>query len=248
MNVLKASKTWMLLLFLGLSLVACQEDDLIDIPEEPTTESPAAPQPDLGPGDGAFWAINAITTTTQPVIGSLDTEIGTAVAVLSNDNFNSYIDAGDIQVMGNALTKNENKSYTYIPGTTQPLGLQFPTTFDWSIGGSGSVTAFNHTVEFPFPDLGKITSAETVTKADGYTLTCESVGNADAILFLVGGVVKEVAGDVTSVDFTASELAGVSTGTNFIQIAAYTYKEETIGGKTYYFGNETVRSVTVEVK
>ncbi len=245
MKRIQKNNVWMLLLFLGLSFTACMEDE-DPIIEDPVATTPAAPSPTVGLGDGAFWGINAISTVTTPI--TLDTEIGTAVAFLTNDNFNSFVDAGAISVMDAALTVNENKSYVYLPGITQPLGLQYPSSYDWTVAGAGSVTGFTHTVDFPFPSLGAITSGNEVVKASGYTLTCQNVSRADSIIYIVGEAIKTVAGDVTSVEFTADDLKNVTTGSSFIQIAAYTYKPEEINNKTYYFGNETVRSEVVEIK
>lgn len=229
-----------------LTFTACVEDDIPMITDPTTEETPTAPNPDVGPGDGAFWAVNSITTISTPI--TLDTEVGTAVAVFSNDNFNSFVEAGEVSIMEEALTKNDNNSYVYIPGTTQPLGLQFSSDYQWKVAGAGAVAGFDHTVDFDFPELGAITSGTTVTKADGYTLTCQSVAKADSVIYLVGGALKTVAGNVTTVEFTADDLAGVATGASFVQIAAYIYKEATKNGKTYYFGNETVRSQVVEIK
>ncbi len=242
-----ATNLWMLLLFLTLSLVACKEDEAME-PEETTTESPAAPQPSVGDGDGAFWAIQSISTIDQPIIGPIDTKIGTAVGLVTPDNFTSFVDAGAVSVMGKALEQNDNNSYTYIPGLTEPTGLDFPASFQWSIGGAGNVTAFDHTVDFAFPDVDAITSAATVEKASGYTLSCGEVSQAMGVIFQVGDVLKEVTGNVNTLEFTADDLVNVPTGSSVVQVAAFTYKEEMIGGKTYYFGTETVRSLIVEIK
>ncbi len=245
MKRIQKNNVWMLLLFLGLSFTACKED-IIPMEEDPATTAPAAPNPTVGDGSGAFWGINAISTVTTPI--TLDTEIGTAVAFLTNDNFNSFVDAGSISVMDAALTANDNKSYVYLPGITQPLGLQYSSSYEWNVAGAGAVAGFTHTVDFPFPDLGVITSGNEVVKADGYTLTCQNVAQADSIIYIVGEAIKTVAGDVTSVEFTAEDLKGVTAGPSFVQIAAYTYKPAEINNETYYFGNETVRSEVVEIK
>lgn len=246
MKPFKAIPFALLSLALILTFTACVEDDIPMITDPTASETPAAPNPEVGPGDGAFWAIKSITTVTTPI--TLDTEVGTAVAVFTNNNFNSFIEAGEVTILDEALTKNENNSYVYIPGTSQPLGLSFSGDYQWKVAGAGTVAAFDHTVDFDFPGLGMITSGNTVTKADGYTLTCQNVSKADSIIYSVGGVLKTVGGEVTSVEFTAADLADVSTGSSYIQIAAYTYRPVDKNGKTYYFGNETVRSQVVEIK
>ncbi len=237
---------WMPVLILVLSLVACQEDDALD-PNDSSDNSTAL-QPVLGEGDGAFWAINTITTTEQPVVGPIDIELGTALGLVTPDNFERFVDAGTVSVLDRALTRNDNNSYTYIPEVTDPTGLIFPSSFQWSVSGAGDVASFEHTVDFAFPEVEAITSAVKVEKASGYTLTCAGVSGAEGVIFQVGNVLKEVTGNSDSVAFTADELAGVPSGASLVQVAAFTYREETIGGKTYYFGNQTVRSVSVEIE
>jgi hypothetical protein len=93
-----------------------------------------------------------------------------------------------------------------------------------------------------------VSSANTVVRANGYTLTTSYVTGADSVIFVVGGVSKTMAGNTTSCSFTAAELSGLSTGTSIVQIAPWTYTSEVIDGKTIYFGKEIVHSRTVTIQ
>ncbi len=90
--------------------------------------------------------------------------------------------------------------------------------------------AFSHTVQVPFPSVGAITSSTDVSKA-GYTLSVASVSNADSVYFQVGSVVKALAGNASSCEFSASELSSLGTGQSIIQVAPIRMTNAQYGGK-----------------
>jgi hypothetical protein len=87
-----------------------------------------------------------------------------------------------------------------------------------------------------------------VDKSADYTISISSVSNADSIIYVVSGVTKTTAGNVTSCTFSAEELAGAPSGAGIIQAAPYAYSDQEFSGKTVYFVKEKVvsKSVTIE--
>lgn len=239
-------------LALAISLVSCKKDE-----EEPaattggSTQDSAQTYPTPGDADGVMVAVKAVTVTDTP-IGPIETILGTAVSVFTDDGFASgdFITAGSVSCNGGELALNPNNSYTFTDiSTTNPTGLDFNSDVQWEVsGGNGIPTiSFNADV-FGFPTVGQITSGDTVDKASGYTVSCASVSGADSVLFLVGGATKTLAGSATSCAFSASDLSDVDTGTNVVQVAAYVSNPTTFDTKKIYFINEFVQSQTVTVQ
>ncbi|MBZ0241594.1 MAG: hypothetical protein K8F24_00120 [Bacteroidales bacterium] len=226
----------------GLTLASCnkKDDDNPDPDPNPGTENPT---PQLGAG--TLVAVKTLNTTDTP-IGPITTQLGLGVAAFSSDNWASFLDAGSVQLDGNALTKNANNSYVFMPSVTNPMGIEFGSTVVWDVAGNGSIPAFSHTVQIPFPSLGAITSSTDVSKS-GYTLSVASVSNADSVYFQVGDVLKVIAGNARSCEFSASELSGLGTGQSIIQVAPYRISNAQYGGKTFYFINETTVSASANI-
>lgn len=226
----------------GLTLASCNKKD-DDNPDPGTNPGTTNPTPQLGVG--TLVAIKTVNTTDTP-IGPITTELGLGVAVFSSDNWATFTDAGALTLNGSALTKNANNSYVFMPSLTNPMGIEFGSSVVWDVAGNGSTPAFSHTVQVPFPSVGAITSSTDVSKA-GYTLSVASVNNADSVYFQVGEVVKALAGNARSCQFSASELSGISTGQSIIQVAPYKLSNAQYGGKTYYFINETTVSASANI-
>lgn len=232
------------LLVAGLTLASCNKKDDDDVDpgggNNPGTENPT---PQLGVG--TLVAVKTLNTTDTP-IGPITTELGLGVAVFSSDNWSSFQDAGSVQLNGNALTKNANNSYIFMPSATNPMGIELGSTVVWDVAGNGSIPAFSHTVQTTFPSLGAITSSTDVSKS-GYTLSVASVSNADSVYFQVGEVLKVLGGNARSCEFSASELSGLSTGQSIIQVAPYKISNAQYGGKTFYFINESTISASANI-
>ncbi|MDA3941962.1 MAG: hypothetical protein PF694_00320 [Bacteroidetes bacterium] len=233
-----------MLLIAGLTMASCnKKDDENPDPgggDDPSTENPS---PQLGAG--TLVAIKTQNTTSTP-IGDITTTIGLGVAAFSSNGYSSLTDAGSVQLNGNALTKQSNNSYVFMPSITNPTGIELGNTIEWEVAGNGDTPAFSHTVQAPFPTVGAITSSTDVSKS-GYTLTVASVTNADSVYFQVGNVLKALAGNTRSYEFTAAELSGLSTGQSIIQVAPYKISQAAYGGKNFYFVNETTVSASANI-
>lgn len=247
MNLKIQSLTFLFLFALmGSLFTSCAEDELPGTPD-PVDEPSASPTPTIDDGFGALWAINSISSTSTP-LGNVDTELGTAVAFFSENNFSSFVAAGDVSIAGEDLEKMENNSYVHIPGVSNPLGLTFPDDYNWTVTGAGNVPSFTTPGLSTFPTVGQINSETTVSKSAGYTLSCAGIEDAREVLFLVGGVAKTVDGNTTQVEFSSSDLGGLEPGPNVVQVAAYTIEEREIEGKQIWVGIETVRTQSVDIQ
>lgn len=248
---MKMTWNWALLLLLAgaVTLSSCKKDEDEEPTPDPTPSTSSVPTtPVFSNADGALWAVNSITITTMPIVGEVDTEIGIAVGAFANEgNFDDLVNVGTVKVDDQSLTRNTNNSYTLTPGLTNPSGIEYGNIVDWEVTGGGDFGAFTYSSNIAWPTLTPITSGETVSKSAGYTLTVNSVSNADSVLFLVGSVVKTIPGNATSCTFSADELSGLSNGTSVATVAPYASTPQTLGGKTIYVGKEAVRTRTITI-
>lgn len=214
----------------------------------------AAPEPILPAYTGEYGAlvgIKTVTSTTTPV-GTFDTELGTAVAVFSQNGGTSFQTAGTISVATgttNTLTLSSNNAYVYIPTVTDITGIDFSGSQTWN-GTGGTWPSFTATTNQGFATVGTITSGEVFLSAT-YNLTSSGVTDADSIYYAVYGpsgskVILE-AGTTSSHTFSVADLSTLGTGSGFIQITAIKYESQTIGGRPYYIINETVRTKQVNI-
>lgn len=244
------NKTLSILLCLGLIMTSCSDDDDSEPQTDQQTQQESADTfPTPSDADGTCVAVKSTSITDTP-IGPITTIIGTAVAVFSDDGFNSFISAGTVSCNTSELTLNTNNSYVFDQITqTNPTGIDYNGDVMWSVTGGNGIASFDHNANnIGFPTAGAITSSDQIDIASGYTLTCESVSGADSVLFLIGGTTKTLAGNATECTFTAAELADVDTGTNIAQVAAYVLAPTDFGDTRIYFVNETVQSKTVTVQ
>ncbi|WP_343634397.1 hypothetical protein [Fluviicola sp.] len=244
---MKNSKTTFFVLLCSLSVFmsSCKKENII--PEEPTPAPVSTPAGNTTPvpsnADGVMWAIKSSTTMQGFTI-----EIGTAVGLFMNGT-TDLVDVGAVSVNSQNLAKASNNAYTFTPGQTMPTGLDFSSSTNWSVAGGSGHAAFTYDASaLAFPTGSAITSGATVTKANGYTLTCSTVSDADSTLFVIGNVSKTVAGSSNSCTFTASELSGLSAGTSVAMIVPYKLMQTTINGKNYYFGKERVNQLAVTIE
>ncbi|MEZ5047870.1 MAG: hypothetical protein R2831_12870 [Chitinophagaceae bacterium] len=222
-------------------------------PTTPTTPSTTAPQPTFSGGDGALIAVKSITKTT--VAGfPIETEIGTGVAVFGNLSAQTYTDAGTITLNSKSLSKQTNNSYTFIPSTTDPTGIDFSSGINWNVGGSSSVTAFNYNANsIGFPTGDEIVGSNTISSNSSFTVsTATTISNSDSVYFQMAGtggvVLKRMAGNTSSVTFSASELQSVGKGSASIVVAPFRYTQQTINGKAIWVINETAFSKIVTIE
>jgi len=249
------AKKLLVLLIIGITLFSCAKDDDTPAPTVTPTPTPTpAPtgnasgnaQPNFIGADATMWAVNSVTVTTV-ANNTITTTIGIGVGVFLDGSSNS-VDVGTVQLNSNTLTLNPNNSYVFVPGVSMPTGIGFSGGVNWSVAGGNGFPAITKNLTLSFPTVSEITSSATVTKANGYTLTVNTVTGADSVLFLVGGIDKTIAGNATSCTFSANELSGLANGVTAVQVAAYTSTSETLSGKLIYYGNETVQSKTTTVE
>lgn len=200
---------------------------------------------------GTFATLVGIKTitTTQTVIGPVDSELGTAVAVFSDNGGASFQSAGNVSCNSNALTQNSNNSYVFTPSQANPTGISFGSTVSWE--GTGSTwPAFTGTTAAGFSTVEPISSGNVSTSSN-YTLSCSSVTNADSVYFAVygpdGNVMKVLGPNTNSYTFTAAELSALGAGNGFVQIIGINYDPQNIGSRDYWFLNETVRTSSVTI-
>jgi len=238
------------LLIVGTLAFSCAKEENLPTPEEETTTpTPTSTgntngnaQPNFPGADASLWAVKSMST-----VSGFPITLGIGVGTFF-DGSGNFVSAGTVQLNSNALTLNTNNSYTYTPGMSNPNGIDFTGGVAWDVAGDNGFTAFTKTVTLGFPTVTEITSPTTVTKANGYTVTVNTVTGADSVLFLVGGVDKTIAGNANSCTFSASELSSLVDGSAAVQVAAYITTNETVAGKLVYYGNETVQSLTVTVE
>lgn len=208
---------------------------------------PPSTTPTFGDGYGVLAAVKSEST-----VQGFTIVIGIATAVFTTDLFSTFVPAGAVSCVGETLTMNTNNSYTFTPGQTSPTGIDFGSNPDpnWSVAGNGNIPGFTHTTTIGFPTAGDVSSSETVTIANGYTLSVPagSVAGADSVLFLVGGVSATEMGNATSHTFSAADLSGLAAGSNVVQVAAYKIEEVTYSSKNFWFVNEIVKTKIVTVQ
>ena len=243
---MKNTKTtfFVLLCSLGMLVSSCKKEDLI--PEEPTPAPVNTPSGSTTPipanADGVMWAIKSTSS-----VQGFSIEIGTAVGIFMNGT-TDLVNVGTVSVNSNNLTASSNNAYTYTPSQMMPTGLDFSST-NWAATGGNGHAAFTYDASsLAFPSGSAITSSATVTKANGYTLTCSNVSDADSTLFMVGNVSKTISGSANSCTFSASELSGLGAGTSVVMIVPYKLMQATVNGKNYYFGKERVNQLAVNIE
>lgn len=230
--------------------VACVKDPFA--PDNSNNSSTPATPNACPNADGAFWAVKSVTKQQSiPNTPAFEITIGTGVGFFTSNGLGA---ATPTRVsVGNATANGTTMDYmgeTYIAtaSASQATGIDWTNGVSWEITGDNGYPAFTHTPTNLFPTATEITSADVVDKGTGYTLTCNTVSNADSVLFLVGGVHKTLGPTATSCTFSSSELSGLDNGTQLVQIVPYTYSSAVFGGKTICFGKEMVQQLSVTVQ
>ena len=133
-------------------------------------------------------------------------------------------------------------------------------TVKWNIGGNSNFTGFNTTVPRGYPVIANPNYLPaTFSKSQPLTLNfgTSNYTNADSIFVLITDnaspttsyVSKYLAGNASSVTFTAAQLSGMSTSSSSAQIVVYAknFSNITNGNKNYIFimQNTLVQFVTI---
>ena len=242
-------------MYLGLLVLllfsACQDD-----PFNPSTNNnntAATPTPNACQNaDAALIAVRSLSK--GPSVGGFPAPtitLGLAVGVFTSNGLPAApparVNVGTVEANGTTL-EYEGETYLNKPGVADPQGINWSSSVNWTVSGDNGFPAFSHTPTNAFPTVTEVTSAATVTKSAGYTLTCDAVGQADSVLFLVGDVGFTKAGNATSHTFSAADLSSLSTGPNFVQIVPYTFSSRSYGSKNVCFINESVQQLAVEIE
>ncbi|HTN17431.1 MAG TPA: hypothetical protein VL092_07125, partial [Chitinophagaceae bacterium] len=220
---------------------------------KPTASTTATPT--YGSGDGAVVALLTRTTTTSFGM-DVDMDLGTGVAVFGNLATGAYTDAGKITLNGTELAKQTNNSYLYIPGISNPTGIDLSGDIKWVV----TTPSFTYNAAAAaggkgMPKAGKIDGSYTsVDISKDFTLAVSgTITKSDSVYFQINGasksLLKRMAAGTTSVTFTASELSGLGkTAGGSVTIAPWNHEEQTLAGKKIHVINELALSRTVEIK
>lgn len=231
------------------NVTATKDDGSCEYAPTGTAPTPPTYTPNFSGTFGALIALRTVTTTSTP-IGEMDTNVGTAVAVFSENGGSTFISAGTVNVDGNSLNVQSNGSYVYQISASSPTGITFGNTVSWA--GDGSAwPSFSRSTTQGFSTIGQISSGNPSTSSD-YTLTANSVAGADSVLFTLAGqnanFLKVLPPNTTSYTFSASEVSAAGAGTGIVQVAGVKYDLQNDGSRDYYLINETVRSKVVTIQ
>lgn len=231
------------------NLAATKDDGSCEYANNSTTPTAPTYTPNFNGTFGALVALKTVTTTSTP-IGNMDTHIGTAVAVFSENGGNNFIAAGTVKANDNILSSQANHSYVYQITAAHPTGIDFDNNVTWT--GDGSAwPAFTATTFQGFATVGEITTGNPKVSSD-YTLVTNQISNADSVLFTLVGendnIMKVLPGNTTSYTFTASEVSSAGAGTGIVQVVGLKYDLQNIDSRDYYLINETVRSKVVTIE
>lgn len=247
-------KKLFLAMSLGVILFASCDKKATTPNTTPTNNNTSATTPIPAGGDGALVAVQTVSKMT---VGGfpITTTLGTGVAVFGNLSTGSYNDAGAVTLNTKALTKQSNNSYVYTPSATDITGIDLSSNIDWSVVGGGSLSGFTYDASAQgMPVADDISgSATTINSANSFTLsTVGSISNSDSVYFQLSGssttIIKRMAGNTSSVTFSASEIQSAGKGTGVIIIAPWNMTSHTLGGKQIYTINEVAltRTITIE--
>lgn len=239
----KLSLVMSLTFVLGLTSCDKDEDDL------PNGDNSNNQTNNTQLGAGTLVAIKSESVQSTPM-GDMTINIGTAVAVFGSDaSFSSFVDAGTVSVNAQNLSKAGNHAYTFTPSMTDPTGIEFGNTVNWSVSGNDAngVPAFDHSMSGGFPSVGRVNVDDELSKSESLTLPVSGVSNADSLVVNVNEAVKIVASGVSSVNFSSNELSSISKGTGIVSIAGVRYTSQAYGGKEFFFLAQTVKQKTVTI-
>lgn len=217
--------------------------------------------------DGALIAVCTISQQSLPGIpgGGVDVKAGTAVAVFGDLDGGNFEDAGTVDVYAGqgtqkySLEKQDNNSYVFKPGTSNPQGPGFEpantnTIPYWDVPGKAIAENAGNT---GFPAKPIISSSQTITKASGYTFTLSADPGADKILYIIASgnkfasktITAGQGSNYTTAVFSASELNDLPASDNaLIQAVPYNQVLKVLNGKNYYFINEVVVSESASLQ
>ncbi len=264
------NRIFILILCIGFAFTSCKKKEGCTDPQAPnydseavtddgscedpvaTTQTPNNPTPEYVDADGIFVALKTVTYI--ETFGFVtETAIGIPVAFFPQAN-GEFKDVGDVTCEGEAVAKTDVNSYVFIPGATNPTGVDYVGGIDWTVSGANGFPALNYTSNGIFPDNVQIAAEtnESISTSGDYTLSSVNIiTNADSIIFAIYGpsatLLVTKATPITSYTFTADEMATLGTGAGYVQLTASRLAEEqTLGtGEKLYYLNQKTNTVVV---
>ena len=258
MNYLKNTKRLVLpfiLILLSFSVLeSCKKADAIIPDNSGKSSTPTNPQPKISDADAILIGLQTVTYTS--IAGTvIETPIGLPVAIFFDGS--KFKDVGAVTCETEALTKQDNNSYIFLPSATNPTGVTYSGDINWTVAGANGFPGGTYTSKGSFPSKVEIdaTTGQDIDAQSAYTLAPKiSIANADSIYFGVygtkGTVNHIVAGSVSSFTFSQAEMKSIGTGTGYMQIAAVKYvkREVLSGGEVVYHLTEKVNTQSVVFK
>ncbi|MEX1190131.1 MAG: hypothetical protein WED33_12800 [Bacteroidia bacterium] len=234
----------------GLVLNSCKKDEEDPETPAPSAAAPSSPIPAPTGSDGALVAIHTATYITAPIVGEIYQPIGVGVAVFGDLVNGTFENVGTVSLNGNNFTSQSNQSYVYTPSATDIDGIDLSTDINWNVSGGGSFSSFAASPNNEIPSGPKYSGPTTIPRTAAFTLSSSTqILSADSIIFNVispsGNLLKTVAGNISSVEFTAAEMGTLAAGNGYVQIVPYNIEAQTIGGKQIYLINESVSTNAV---
>lgn len=249
---MKIKSSHLLLLLVGLSSVisSCKKDEEETPEPTPSAATPSNPIPAPTGSDGALVAIETANYIDVPFVGEQNVPIGIGAAVFGNLSAPSYVNVGAVTINGSALSAQSNNTYVYTPAAANPNGLDFDSGISWTVGGGNGFGAFSVTNSKSMPTGPKYSGSSTISRAAEFSLSSSvTIFGADSVIYALhsptGSVLRTVAGGVSSVTFSASEMSGLGAGSGYVQIAPYNIEAQVLGGKQIYLINESVTTKSV---
>jgi len=235
----------------ALTLTACEKEEVTPTPNAPTPVSGNANTAlYFSDADGVLVSIESATTTQTP-IGPIDVPVGLASAFFTNTtgDFTTFANVGAVSVDGQAMTNNNN-IYISTLSPTSPSGISWTNGTPWEVAGAGSFPRVS-TFAQNFPGSSWTINSVAPSTTAAYVLSWSSVSNADSVIcMIVGGssfVTKTVAGNQTTCNFTAAQIASVGAGSGLLQVTPYQVESNNFNGKKIYRIMEVVKTKTVTI-
>lgn len=230
-------------------ILSCKKKEDPEPQLQATFPTPSYPQP--SDADAVLVAVMAsvpapvdLPTIPGMPASSLEIQYGMGIAAFKGNAKADNVRLNDTELKFANGVHMWQPDYSNLTNPANLTGITFTNGVNWKVTNPAIEKSLTN-----LPGTPKVTSAKTITKSAGYTITNQSVGNAQKILYGIYSadgkfVLKEADGASTQIHFSASELAELgSTEQGIIQANAYAIQDETIGGKKVYFVRQSSYSL-----
>ena len=159
----------------------------------------------------------------------------------------SYVNAGNVVFNGSTLNYSSNYYSNSSPVAVGGV-------INWSVSGSGTVTAFSHSYTASHPKYsGGNLLPDTCIKANGITINVSGVTNSaqgvSVLLSQGSSIYKSLLTPTGNITFTSSELAVFNVNNPItITVSIGNYKTEILGGVSHGFSNNLFYSKIAYLK